>query len=481
MCGIVGFHGTSSASYETYQALLLLQHRGQDSAGILTFAEEEKKFIQHKALGYVSQVFQEQLIVKLKGSISIGHTRYSTIGDVKEADLQPLVFTHPMGLALVQNGNLSNYHQLKKELLKENRSFQTDNDLEIILHLMAESLGKNSFSLPNEGLFQELCQAIKNVFARVEGGYSVVGIFGERGLFGYRDPHGIRPLLFGSKRQLNGDMTYGFASESCALTFLGYENIRDVAPGEVVFVQGGEVQHKIIQKSQHLPCYFEWVYFSSADSTLENQSVYEARVKLGHALANKIIARKMMNDFDVVVPVPDTSRSTAIGVAEALNIPYREGLIKNRYVQRSFIQNGQSNRNITVNLKFSVVESQVQGKRILLVDDSIVRGTTSKKLITLLKKFGATSVTLASSSPPIKNPCFYGIDFSTYEELISAFKSESELAREIGAKDVIFTDSEDLKIALNRNHFCQSCLTGDYLFSHKDILEKMKSGEDFYV
>jgi amidophosphoribosyltransferase len=465
MCGVVGIVGTPQASQEVMQGLALLQHRGQDSAGILSYSEEMKRFVGKKASGQVAEVFRGLTNQDVSGRMSIGHTRYSTIGAIKDADLQPLIITHPIGLALVQNGNLSNFSTLKQSLLKKNRSFVSDNDLEGILHLMAPS-----FQNLHLGPWECLLQATKEVFARAEGGYAMVGMVGDFGLFGVRDPLGIRPLVFGERKQLNGEVCYGFASESCALKYLGFEVIRDVRPGELIWIdRDGNKQSTVIEtniaKQGAKPCMFEFIYFSSADSVAENKSVYEVRVSLGKQLGKKILSRFSSElPFDVVMPVPDTSRAAALGVSEMIRVPYREGLLKNRYVQRSFIQNNQNERRNVVNLKFSVVESLVRGKDILLVDDSVVRGTTSKKIIQLLKSQGAKSVSLASSCPPVKHPCFYGIDFSTYEELMAAKLDEAKIAEQIGAKYMIYTDVADISESLSTTHYCRACLDGNYAY-----------------
>ncbi|MDH4469129.1 MAG: amidophosphoribosyltransferase [Bacteriovoracaceae bacterium] len=469
MCGVVGIIGTPMASQEVMQGLALLQHRGQDSAGILSYSEEQKRFLGKKALGQVADVFRGVTPSEISGRMSIGHARYSTVGSVKESDLQPLIFTHPVGLAIVQNGNLSNYSKLKQELLQQRRSFTTDNDLEAILHLMAPSF-QNLHLGEEVRAWGALVDAMENVFAKADGGYALVGMVGDSGLFGVRDIYGIRPLVFGERTQLNGEKSYGFASESCALKYLGFENIRDVNPGELIWItEDGKLKSKILAPrktdTNPRPCMFEFIYFSSADSVAEGKSVYDVRVKLGYQLGKKIKNRFPDSiPFDVVMPVPDTSRAAALGVAETINIPYREGLLKNRYVQRSFIQNNQTSRKSVVNLKFSVVESIVKDKNILLVDDSVVRGTTSQKIIQMLLSQGAKSVSLASSCPPVRHPCYYGIDFSTYEELMAAKLNEEQIAERIGAKYMIYTDINDISESLKTANYCRACLDGSYAY-----------------
>ena len=465
MCGIVGILGTPHAAQEVHQALLMLQHRGQDSAGILSVDSQSGKFHLHKGLGHVSAAFNEGDLKRLSGTSAIGHTRYSTIGEVKEADLQPMALSLPVGIGLVHNGNVSNYAELRAQLLQKHRMFMSDNDLEIIMQMMAESLGGKKLG------FETLSVAVKEVFSAVEGGYSVIGLLGSEGLFAFRDPHGIRPLVLGSRKDDSGKTAYCLTSETCALKFLGYEFVRDLKPGELIWMNhDGSLQTKELTHKTPLPCMFEWVYFSSADSTLENQNVYQVRLKLGHLLGARIReVLKRVNttpqaEFDVVAPVPDTSRPSAIALAETLGVPFREVLIKNRYVQRSFILNGQDVRRLAVSMKFSVVDSLVKGKNVLLVDDSIVRGTTSKKLIDLLKKHGAAKVYLASTCPPIVNPCYYGIDFPSREELIANDKNPEQVSEFLGSNSVFYSTLSDLSAALEGKSYCRACLNGEYAY-----------------
>jgi len=472
MCGIVGIVGTPQASQEVYQALLMLQHRGQDSAGILSVDSKSGKFHLHKHLGQVSAAFTQNDLRLLGGDSAIGHTRYSTIGEVKEADLQPMAISLPTGIGMVHNGNVSNYRELRKVLIAKQRMFMSDNDLEIIMHLMAENFASsatiNSLISPTDAakksIFKNLTHAVREIFKKVEGGYSVIGLLGGDGMFAFRDPHGIRPLVLGSRKEEGGKTSYCLTSETCALNFLGFTLERDVLPGELIWVDhDGKLQTEQLVKKTALPCMFEWIYFSSADSTLENKNVYEVRLKLGHLLGERLNAT-ITEKFDVVAPVPDTSRPSAIALAEKIGVPFRELLIKNRYVQRSFIMSGQNKRQLAVNMKFSVVDSLVKDKTVLLVDDSIVRGTTSKKLIDLLKHHGAKKVYLASTCPPIMSPCYYGIDFPSRQELIAYQRNNDEVARELGADGVFYSTLQDLSSALDGTSFCKACLNGEYAY-----------------
>ncbi len=461
MCGIVGILGTPRASQEVHQALLMLQHRGQDSAGILSVDAHPGKFHLHKGLGQVSAVFEKKRdIERLHGQSAIGHTRYSTIGEIKESDLQPMALSLPVGIGMVHNGNVSNYHEVRNKLLKGQRFFMSDNDVEMILHLMAEGYSKSSETAGTQ--FQHLCNSVKSVLNAVEGGYSVIGLLGSDGMFAFRDPHGIRPLILGSRKEDDGKTAYCLTSETCALKFLGYDVERDVRPGELIWIdRAGNIHTKNLTEKTPLPCMFEWIYFSSADSTFEDRNVYEVRLKLGELLGARI--PKDLH-FDVVAPVPDTSRPAAISLAETLKVPFREVLIKNRYVQRSFITNGQDKRQLAVGMKFSVIDELVAGKNVLLVDDSIVRGTTSRKIVELLKHHGAKQVYFASTCPPVVHPCYYGIDFPSEKELIASGRTSTQVSDYLGADGVFYSTMDDLTESLKGKTFCHACLNGEYAY-----------------
>lgn len=459
MCGIIGITGSKGASEKVHQGLLILQHRGQDSAGITSHDYRTSKFYTHKDLGQVSQVFSTTDLTKLQGEVAIGHTRYSTIGEIKECDLQPMMVSYPYTVSMAHNGNLSNFTQLKNDLTKAGHYFTSDNDLEVLLHLLTLNLS----TAKGETFFDKLSVAVKEVLVSAEGGYSVVATIGGEGLMAFRDRHGIRPLVYGVKRNEDQTMSYCFASETSVLNFLEFQIIGEVGAGELILVKpDGTLLKRNLFDAGSLPCMFEWIYFAGAESTIENKSVYQTRLMLGRQLAKKIMEKNGHEGIDVVVPVPDTSRSSAIALSEELKLPYREVLIKNRYVQRSFIQNGQDRRKMTVNLKFSVIREQVEGKNILLVDDSIVRGTTSKKIVNLLREHGAKNVYLASTCPPIVSPCYYGIDFPTKNELVAHEKTESEIESYLNVEKVFYNDISDLKVALDNMTFCRSCLNSEY-------------------
>lgn len=466
MCGIVGITGTSEASIKVQQGLLILQHRGQDSAGITSHDYRSAKFSTHKDLGQVAHVFGAKDMAKLQGEVAIGHTRYSTIGEIKECDLQPMMVTYPYTVAMAHNGNLSNYLQLKQALMERGHFFTSDNDLEVLLHLLTSELSKKT----TEPFFEKLSSAVTEILKQAEGGYSVVATVGGEGLMAFRDRHGIRPLVYGVKRNEDKTLSHCFASETSVLNFLGFQVIGEVGAGELILVKpNGELLKKNLMDENKLPCMFEWIYFAGAESKIENRSVYETRLNLGRELAEKISKWPGVNDVDVVVPVPDTSRASAIALSEKIEVPYREVLIKNRYVQRSFIENGQDRRKMTVNLKFNVIREQVEGKNILLVDDSIVRGTTSKKIVNLLREHGAKNVYLASTCPPIVSPCFYGIDFPKSSELVAATRTEKELEQYLNVEKVFYNDISNLHEALGKINFCRSCLNSEYPYPVRGV------------
>lgn len=466
MCGIVGITGVQDASEKVHQGLLILQHRGQDSAGITSHEYKSARFFTHKDLGQVSHVFGVKELSKLKGEVAIGHTRYSTIGEIRESDLQPMMVSYPYTVAMAHNGNLSNYIELKNELMEKGHFFTSDNDLEVLLHLLTQNLSRSE----EKPFFEKLSEAVTEIIGKAEGGYSVVATIGGEGLMAFRDRHGIRPLVYGVKRNEDQTLSHCFASETSVLSFLGFQIIGEVGAGELILIKpDGTLLKKSLIQSERLPCMFEWIYFAGAESSIESRSVYETRLNLGRELSQKIKNSTNLSDIDVVVPVPDTSRASAIAMSEELGIPYREVLIKNRYVQRSFIQNGQDRRKMTVNLKFSVIREQVEGKNILLVDDSIVRGTTSQKIVNHLKEHGAKSVYLASTCPPIISPCFYGIDFPTKDELVAAKRTDEVLAQYLKVEKVFYNDISSLNEALGKINFCRACLNSEYPYPVRGV------------
>ena len=484
MCGIIGIIGPEQdatqapvrdmapfwAAYEAYRGLLALQHRGQDAAGILAYDGKSRMFCQEKDLGLVAQVFTREKIEKLEGYSAIGHTRYATSGTDGRRDIQPMVTGIPFGLGMVHNGNLVNYYSLARDLADSlKRQLLTANDIEVLIHYWSHYLLEDTGGMPGPGTFRfdNIKKAVARLFDKAIGGYAVLGLIAGQGLVAFRDPKGLRPMVLGMRDLGQGRTAYCVASETIAMTYLGYTYLRDVAPGEVIFIDTtGRLQSAVVARERDVaPCMFEWVYFSAAESTLSNKSIYGARLNLGVQLGLKVksaIDRGEMTMPDVVMPVPDTSRPAAISVADALGLPYREGLIKNRYVYRSFILSSQEKREAAVELKLSPIRSEIEGKKIFLIDDSIVRGTTSKKIVALLKKYGAREVTLGITCPPVRHPCFYGIDFPDPKVLIASDKSEREVAEWLGVPKVVYLDEGDLRQATGIDRMCMACLDCKY-------------------
>lgn len=465
MCGVVGVIGEKHAAQEIHRALFALQHRGQDAAGILSYDFIEKTFHLDKDAGLVADVFDKESIENLKGQMAIGHTRYSTLGSTNKSEVQPFLTNFPYGIGMVHNGNLVNYEETKEELRNDLcRWTLTKSDLEILLNFLSHNLSTQA----NKGtdLFQIFSSSYKKLYEQVKGAYSVVGMIAEKGMFAFTDPNGIRPLMLGTKviqTEKGEQKAYCLTSEKQVFNYLGYSFERDLEPGEFVLIYDGKIQTTRGFAENARPCMFEWVYFASAESAWHGRSVYEVRLNLGKELAQSVRSAINMGHLqpDIVAPIPDTSRTAAVSLAEELGIPYREVLIKNRYIQRSFILN-ETKRDKAVDLKLGLVESEIKGKKILLVDDSIVRGTTAKKIILLLKNAGAAAVYLASTCPPVRYPCFYGIDFPDSNELVAHNKTVSDIESRLGADAVIYLPLLALKRAIGLNQLCSACLDGNY-------------------
>ncbi len=458
MCGIIGVSGTTDAARDVFVGLMNLQHRGQDGAGILTLAESGSElFNLQKGSGLIENVFSERSFKKgLKGKTALGHTRYATIGRQDPNLLQPF-FDARSTIGIGHNGNIVNVYTLRDELTAAGIEFipATESDSEVILKLLAYELGGH------EPTAEHIFRAIEASMHRLIGAYAVVGIDGNGGLFGFRDPDGIRPLIYGTRTNSEGKQVYALASESIALTYLGYTIAGDINAGEAIYVSAtGEMTRKVLFQRSFSPCMFESVYFSRVESEHQEHSVYETRFQLGLVLAERIKALGIT--ADVVVPVPETSRSAAIAIAEALNLPFRESLIKNRYVNRTFILDGHAARQEAIRRKLSPITSEIAGKRCLVVDDSIVRGTTAAQIIELMRQSGAKEVIMASTCPQIQFPCYYGIDFPSQDELVAFNCTEEQVAKKLGADRVIFQTIEGLRKALNKGGLCTGCLTGTY-------------------
>ncbi len=460
MCGVLGIYDTEEVIAKFYTAMLTLQHRGQDSAGILTY---DGRYHLVKGNGLIRDIFDQSKIERLKGNIGIGHTRYPTVGEGSVEDAQPFWINYPFGVAAAHNGNVTNFIQLKEELLKKSHKIINSNcDVEAILNVFAEYLEKN---INKEFTPDLVFNAVKHVYKRVMGSYSVVMHIAGKGMVGFRDPFGLRPLLFGVKRDKLVE-TYGFASESVSLDIIGFKEIRDVQPGSAIYIdKNRNVYEKKLSNKPFRPCIFEYIYFARPDSNLNKINVYSSRVLLGKMLARKI--KKSNLHIDVVVPVPDSSRAAAIEIARILQLRYREGLVKNRYIGRTFIMPGDSIRKKSIRHKLNPIEGVFKGKDVLLVDDSIVRGNTSRSIVQMVRNTGARKVYFASYSAPLTNPCVYGIDMQTKNEFIALNSTPEQIAFKIGADAVIYQDIKDMEKAIRYQNteiksFCKACFTGVY-------------------
>ncbi len=456
MCGLIAVVGSSNSALETFAGLMNLQHRGQDGAGILTVhSKKPGGFHLQKGSGLIENVFSERSFKNLTGTAAIGHARYATIGRDDPNLLQPFL-DYETGLGLGHNGNIVNFYSLREEILKKSViPVPLDSDSALILKLLTDSLGTTVLSP------QSIFKAIKVAMDKLVGSYSIVCLTRDGDIFGFRDPNGIRPLVFGSKTTPEGDKVYAIASETIALNFLDYENIEEVKAGEAVYINGqGQVTRQIIKQDSYSPCMFEWVYFARVESEFGNTSVYEARFRLGLLLAERI--KSLGIEADIVVPVPETSRVAAVALAEGLKLPFRELLIKNRYINRTFILDGQQSRQEAIRRKLFPIASEFKDKRCIIVDDSIVRGNTAKQIVKLIKQAGAKEVILVSSCPPINSPCYYGIDFPSAGELVAHNKTEDEIAADLGCDRIVFQTVQGLKTALNQQSLCTGCLTDTY-------------------
>ena len=460
MCGVIGIWGNDPVIRDLYQGLLAIQHRGQDSAGVITF---DGRFHAKKGNGLVHDIFTPETVRHLRGPIGIGHTRYPTIGGGDGEDAQPFQLNSPFGLIMAHNGNVANYRQLKKELYRKyHRLLNSDNDVEIILNIFAESLAREKVKALEPA---HVFRAVRSVFNKVHGSFSVVAYIAGEGMVAFRDPYGIKPLAYGVRR--DGLLpSYAFASETVSLNIMNFGEIRDVEAGEAVFLDRGRVLHKKkLARACAAPCLFEWVYFARPDSFIDRANVYKCRVNLGRALAVQIRKRKL--DIDVVVPVPDSARDAAIEIARKLDLKYSEALVKNRYIGRTFIMPASVQRRHSVRQKLNPIASEIRGKKILLVDDSIVRGNTSKAIIEMVRECGAKKVYFASYSPPLRHPCVYGIDMQTKTEFVAQDADEKAVARKLGADEVIYQSLEALKKAVRTENpkirnFCAACFDGIY-------------------
>jgi amidophosphoribosyltransferase len=465
MCGIVGIVGTTAVNQRLYDALTVLQHRGQDAAGIATSSEGE--LFTHKGSGLVRDVFEQHHMLELKGNIGIGHVRYPTAGCDGAAEAQPFYVNAPYGLCLAHNGNLTNARELEQILIREDRRhLNTSSDSEVLLNVLASELQRVGTPRVTPA---DLFAALNAVYRRCRGGYAVVAMIIGHGILGFRDPNGIRPLVLGTRETVKGP-EYMLASESVALDMLGFRLVRDVGPGEAVFIDelGRLHTHQLVATVRHAPCIFEYVYFARPDSIIDHVSVQRARMRMGDKLAEKIRRERPDHDIDVVIPIPDTSRTAALQVAQHLGLKYREGFIKNRYIGRTFIMPGQEQRQKSVRSKLNAIDLEFRNKTVLLVDDSIVRGTTSAQIIELAREAGARKVYFASAAPPVRYPNVYGIDMPAASELVASGKTQEEVRLAIGADWLVYQDLADLVQACQHDNaplteFDTSCFSGEYV------------------
>ena len=463
MCGIVGVVSNAPVNQLIYDALLLLQHRGQDAAGIVT--QQERKFFMHKAKGMVRDVFRTRNMRSLPGNCGLGQVRYPTAGNAySEEEAQPFYVNAPFGIVLVHNGNLTNAKSLKSELfITDHRHINTESDSEVLLNVLAHEIEKTTRGLPLQP--PDLFAAVRNVHRRVKGSYAVIALIAGHGVLAFRDPFGIRPLCLG-----RGADTWMLASESVALEGTSHAFERNIEPGEAIFIDlDGKVHSQQCADAPVLnPCIFEFVYLARPDSVMDGISVYQARLNLGEALAKRVISTVPPNEIDVVIPIPESSRPSAAQLAQLLGLPYREGFVKNRYVGRTFIMPGQSVRKKSVRQKLNAIASEFKGRNVLLVDDSIVRGTTSHEIVQMARDAGARKVYLASAAPPVRYPNVYGIDMPTSTELVAHDRTVEQIREIIGCDALIYQDVEGMKKAIGKlstkiKGFDASCFDGVYV------------------
>ncbi|MBB1118172.1 amidophosphoribosyltransferase [Stenotrophomonas sp. W1S232] len=463
MCGIVGIVGTSNVAGQLYDGLTVLQHRGQDAAGIATANGTRLRV--HKGNGLVRDVFDEARMSMLRGHVGIAHVRYPTAGSAGMDEAQPFYVNSPYGIALAHNGNLINTEALRQQVFEaDRRNINTDSDSEVLLNVFAYELDAQRMLTPEAAI-----RAVAGVHRRCKGGYAVVSLVLGLGLVAFRDPHGIRPLVLG-KRQTEAGEEYIVASESVALDVLGFARVRDIAPGEaLVITNDGQLHSEVCATATKMsPCIFEYVYFARPDSMIDNVSVHKARMRMGTKLGEKILRLKPDHDIDTIIPIPDTSRDVALEMSNVLGVKYREGFVKNRYVGRTFIMPGQGERVKSVRRKLNPIHLEFRNRVVLLVDDSIVRGTTSQQIVQMARDAGARKVYLASAAPPVRHPNVYGIDMPAAEELVAHGRSVEEIEQHLGCDWLIYQDLEDLEAAVREGNpaltqFDSSCFNGEYV------------------
>ncbi len=457
MCGIVGFCNEKEAvSKKIFKSLNILQHRGSDSCGISTF---ENRFYTHKKSGKVREVFNNEILNKLKGKSGIGHVRYATQGANNDEEAQPFFISYPFGISMVHNGNITNRREIQKKLENQFFSIKKTNDVELILFTFANELKKINLSDINEN---DIFNALTIAQNTLKGAYSVISQIGNKGMLAFKDQHGIRPLVFGRKIYSNNHISYGFASETIALTRHGYEIIKELQPSEAIFIDNyGNIHSKILKKEKKEKiCIFEYIYFAKPESIINNLSIAKEREKYGELIADSLKKHNIKADF--ITEIPETAYFSAISLSKALNIPYKKVIIKNNNIGRSFILPNQKSRETVLQEKFTIIEEFVKDKVIVIVDDSIVRGTTAKHIIKLMKIAGAKKIYMISTSPMIKYPCVYGIDMSISNELIAHNKNKEEIRDILGVDELFYLELNDLKNFYKNYNFCDACFSGNY-------------------
>ncbi|GEA52633.1 amidophosphoribosyltransferase [Vibrio inusitatus NBRC 102082] len=484
MCGIVGIVGTTPVNQSIYDALTVLQHRGQDAAGIITI--DSNRFRLRKANGLVKDVFEAKHMQRLQGSVGIGHVRYPTAGSSSASEAQPFYVNSPFGITLAHNGNLTNAADVRQKLFEQDRRHvNTTSDSEVLLNVLAHNIDMTkTFNITEKDVFD----AVERVHQTIRGAYAVTAMIIGHGMVAFRDPNGIRPLCLG-KREVEGGTEYMVASESVALDAVGFDFMRDVAPGEAVYVTfDGQLHTKQCAENPQLnPCIFEFVYFARPDSFIDKVSVYSARVEMGNKLGEKIKREWDDLDIDVVIPIPETSCDIALQIAHIIDKPYRQGFVKNRYVGRTFIMPGQQQRKKSVRRKLNAIRSEFKGKNVLLVDDSIVRGTTSEQIIEMARDSGANKVYIVSAAPEVRFPNVYGIDMPSANELIAHGREVDEISKLIGADGLMFQSLEDLVSAVGEGNpdiktfetsvFSGQYVTGDVDQEYLDFLDSLRSDD----
>ena len=479
MCGIAGIFSHKPVAAELYDSIIHLQHRGQDAAGIMTYDDRMHK---EKGMGLAKEIFNNENIKLLTGNIGISHNRYPTHGGFSHGEVQPFWTSVPYGIALAHNGNLTNYEELASEVTKtETRYLNTTSDSEVLLHLFADELHQDVPPQTSEEFFDLLCEAVQNIFDRVKGAYSVTSIIIGKGLVVFRDPQGIRPLVRGDRSNGNGGKDYIFASENTMFYAMGYEPKGTVLPGELIYVdESGKIFSKRLVKKEFNPCIFEYVYFARPDSTLNDVSVYRARLRMGQNLADAWQKKHPDKTPDIIIPAPSTANTAALSFAHELGVRYSEGLYKNTFIGRTFIMPGQAERKKSVKYKLVPQELEIRDKKVLIMDDSIVRGNTSREIVRMLKDFGAKEVYFAVACPPVKSPCFYGVDMPTKGELIAGNMTEDEIEAYMEVDALLYQTINDLVEAVTRrgdHHIdrpCMACLDGNYVANDIDESKVVK-------